>query len=210
MIRAQDSTLYALAADFAHSRGLSSHLVSTRGIMERIGGRTESLIIITGSMGAGKSSVLTEASDLLADLCISHAAVDLDALAMGHFPSPASSDCLMYRNLESVCKNYASAGVKRLLLARAMENRSELESCRAAAKSASTVVCRLIASVEAMQQRARGRETGMLQQEFVGRVAILNAILDRARIEDFSVSSESRSVTDTAREMLVKAGWISG
>lgn len=160
-------------------------------------------------MGAGKSSVLAEGSDLLAALHIPHAAVDLDALALGHFPSSASGDGLMYRNLESVCKNYASAGVKRLLLARAMENRSELNCCRAAAKAANTAVCRLIASVETMQQRVRAGETGMLQQEFVGRVEILNATLDRARLEDFSVSSERRPVTDTAREVLVKAGWIS-
>jgi hypothetical protein len=179
-------------------------------MMERIGGLTESLIIITGSMGAGKSSVLAEASDLLTAHHICHAAIDLDAFALGHFPLPTGSDGLMYRNLESVCKNYASTGVNRLLLARAIENRFALESCRAAAKATSTVVCRMIASVETMQERIRNRESGMLQHEFVGRVAILNAILDRARLEDFSVSSESRPVTDTAREMLVKAGWISG
>ena len=37
----------------------------------------------------------------------------------------------------------------------------------------------------------------------------LNAILDRARLEDFSVTNENRSLPDVAQEMLVKAGWIS-
>jgi hypothetical protein len=37
----------------------------------------------------------------------------------------------------------------------------------------------------------------------------LNAILDRARLEDFTVTSENRSVTEVAHEMLVKAEWIS-
>lgn len=50
---------------------------------------------------------------------------------------------------------------------------------------------------------------GISQQEYVARVAELNAILDRARLEDFAVANENRSLTDVAFEMLVKAGWIS-
>ena len=47
----------------------------------------ESLLIITGSMGAGKTSVLAEASDILALGKIVHAAIDLDTLALAHLPS---------------------------------------------------------------------------------------------------------------------------
>jgi hypothetical protein len=60
-----------------------------------------------------------------------------------------------------------------------------------------------------MQQRVKMRESGVAQGEYVARVAKLNVILDRARLEDFTVSSESRSLTEVAHEMLVKAGWIS-
>jgi hypothetical protein len=132
----------------------------------------------------------------------------LDALGLAHLPSAASNDGVMYRNLQSVCKNYASLGVRRFLLARAMEDR-ELELCRGVVPATSTVVCRLIASIEAMQQRVKMRELGVSQRQYVARVAKLNVILDRARLEDFTVASESRSLTDVAHEMLVKAGWIS-
>ena len=44
---------------------------------------------------------------------------------------------------------------------------------------------------------------------YVARVAKLNVILDRTRLEDFTVISERRSLTEVAHEMLVKAGWIS-
>ncbi|MGZ4896446.1 MAG: hypothetical protein ACXVJ0_08295, partial [Candidatus Angelobacter sp.] len=79
------------------------------------------MLIITGSMGTGKTSVLAEASDILALRHIVHAAIDLDALGLAHLPSAAGNDDAMYRNLKSVCENYASLGVTRLLLARAME-----------------------------------------------------------------------------------------
>src|SRR5277367_5702185 len=92
----------------------------------------ESLLIITGSMGAGKTSVLGEASDILALRQITHAAIDLDALGLAHIPFASGNDGVMYRNLQSVCENYTSLGVRKFLLARAVENHAELELCRSA------------------------------------------------------------------------------
>jgi hypothetical protein len=168
----------------------------------------ESLLIITGTMGAGKSAVLAEASDLLAQRRIAHAAIDLDALGLGWLPSGDKNDKVMYRNLESVCKNYEAEGVRRVLLARAMETRAELEVCRGAVSAREAVICRLVASMETMEKRVAARETGILREEFVARVAELNRILDGARLENFAVRNENRSLTEVAREVLVKARWI--
>jgi len=159
-------------------------------------------------MGAGKSSVLAEASDILALRHIVHAAIDLDALGLAHLPSAASTDDVMYRNLQSVCENYAALGVTRLLVARAMETREELDLCHTTVSAARTTICRLTAGIATMQQRVRMRETGVLQAQFVERVAILDAILDRARLENFTIINEGRSLNDVAMEMLSKAGWI--
>lgn len=159
-------------------------------------------------MGAGKTTVLTEASDILALRNIAHAAIDLDALGLAYLPSEAANDSVMYRNLASVCKNYASLGVRRVLLARAIESRAELELCCGAVSPANTVVCRLTASIETTEQRVRVREKGISQREFVARVAKLHDILDRARLEDFTITNENRPLNEVAHEMLVKAGWI--
>jgi ABC-type uncharacterized transport system YnjBCD ATPase subunit len=59
---------------------------------------TESLLIITGTMGAGKSSVLAEASDILTLRHIVHAAIDLDALGLAHLPTSTGNNGVMYRN----------------------------------------------------------------------------------------------------------------
>ena len=131
------------------------------GILDSDGAVTESLLIITGTMGAGKTTVLAEASDILALRHIAHAAIDLDALGLAHTPSAASNDDVMYRNLRSVCENYASIGVRRLLLARAIEDRAELELYRGIVSPTKTVLCRIIASIEAMQQRVKMRESGV-------------------------------------------------
>jgi hypothetical protein len=99
--------------------------------------------------------------------------------------------------------------VRRFLLARALEDRAELDLCRGIVSATNTVVCRLTASIETMEQRVKMRESGVSQREYVGRVAELSAILDRVRLEDFTITNENRSLSEVAQEMLVKAGWIS-
>ena len=165
-------------------------------------------LLITGSMGSGKTTVLSEASDLLTARNIPHASIDVDALGTAHLPPTLQNNHLMYRNLQSVWENYAHAGVTRLLLARAIEDRAELEQCRNAVSGAKIVICRLTASLKTMQHRVQTREIGTLQNNYIVRVAELNSILDRAHLEHFSLSNENRSVTEVAQEMLVRAAWL--
>jgi len=167
------------------------------------------LLIITGSMGAGKSAVLAEASDLLSRRRIVHAAIDLDALGMAHLPSALPSDDVMYDNLRSIARNYAVLGVQRFLVARALETHAQLNLCREIVPAAHIVVCRLTASIAAMQQRVQLREPGISQRELIARVAELNAILDRSQLDDFAVLNENRPLTEVALEMLLRADWIS-
>ena len=165
------------------------------------------VIVISGSMGSGKTTVLGEASDILSAHGVVHAAIDLDAIASALLPDAVSAD-LTYRNLSSVWANCAAAGVKRLLLAEAVENRDEFDRLRQAIPGAEFIVGRLTADLHTLQQRIRGREPGMLQEQFIARAEELQAILDDARLEDFSIANENRSVTEVARELLERAGWL--
>jgi hypothetical protein len=56
--------------------------------------------------------------------------------------------------------------------------------------------------------RMQSREVGALQNSFVAHVAELNAILDCACLEDFTLSNEDRSPTDVALEMRTRSGWL--
>jgi hypothetical protein len=169
----------------------------------------DSLLIITGGMGAGKSSVLAEASDILWLRHLPHAAIDLDMLGLGCLPSGAETHEVMYENLRSVSRNYAAAGVRRFLVARSFEDRAQLDLCRKIFSARDTIVCRVSASLGVMQSRVQSRESGISSQEYFDRVTKLSEILDRARLEDFTVVNENRHITDVTSEMLVRAGWIS-
>jgi hypothetical protein len=164
------------------------------------------VLLISGSMGSGKTTVMAEASDILAANSMAHAAIDVDALAIVH--APAVPDDLVYRNLAAVWRNYAAAGVDTLLLAYAVDNQAALNRVQETLPGAEVIVCRLRAPLETMQQRVRSREPGFLQQQFVARVAELETLLDRADVEDFTINNAGRSVTEVAREMLTRAGWL--
>jgi tRNA uridine 5-carbamoylmethylation protein Kti12 len=168
----------------------------------------DALLVITGSMGSGKTTVLSEASDILAVRNIPHASIDLDALGTAHLVSSVEDKQLMYRNLRSVWENYAQVGLRRLLLARAIEDRAELECCCEAVSAGRVVICRLTANIKTMQDRVQRREKGRLQHSYVARVIELDAILDRAHLEHFSLLNENRPVTEVANEMLRRSGWL--
>jgi hypothetical protein len=178
--------------------------------MEAARPRSLWLLIITGSMGSGKTAVMAEASDILAQRGIPHAAIDLDMLGMAHLPGAAPSDAVMYRNLQAVTQNYAAFGVDKFLLARAVENQTELERCVNAVAAQKVVVCKLTAPVDTMQQRVGSRESGVGRGKYIERVAILNDTLDRAQLENLEVRNEGRSLTEVATEVLERAGWLEG
>jgi thymidylate kinase len=165
------------------------------------------VIILTGSMGAGKTTVLGEASDVLSARGVVHAVIDLDDLAVAGLADDLCTE-LTYANLAAVWANFARAGVTRLLLAEAIESADELSRIRAAIPDSTVVVCRLTAAVATMQRRLRTREPGMLQETFVARAAELDEVLVRVALEDFCVVNDGRPVTEVAAELLKLAGWI--
>jgi gluconate kinase len=165
------------------------------------------VLVISGSMGSGKTTVLAEASDLLTLAHTVHAALDLDHLSLGYFPGTASDE-LMIRNLTGIWSNYAALGVRRLILCEALDSVAKRERLQKAIPRSRITVCRLHAKVETMQNRIRIREPGMLQEQFVRRVAELEASLDAARIEDFRIDNDDHAITVVARELLVRAAWL--
>ena len=180
------------------------------------------VLVITGSMGSGKTTMMGEVSDLLAMRGVVHAAIDIDAFGNAHDPSGAMDlAAIAYRNVAAAVRNYAAEGVTTLVMAGAIETLSELAQLRGAVGATDLVVCRLIAPVAIMQQRGqidnhafvgavacvRGREPGIWQQKYVDRVVVLEDALDKAAVEDFAVANDgARPITEVAREILQRAG----
>ena len=170
---------------------------------------TVPLLVISGSMGTGKTTVLSEASDLLREAGTPHAAIDLDWLGQMHPERDPHGQRLAFANLAAVWPNYVAAGAERLIVARVVEDRAELDHYRAAVPGAQPIVCRLTAPLALMHERLRIREPGMILEQALERATELDGILERTGVEDFVVDNgPGRSIGDVAREVLFCAGWL--
>ena len=167
------------------------------------------LLVISGSMGTGKTKVLYEASDLLSEAGIAHAAIDLDGLAVMHPQRAPHGQRLAFANLAAVWPNYAAAEAERLIVAIVVEDRADLDHYRAAVPGTQPIVCRLTAPLSLMHERLRIRELGMFLDLALVRAAEVGDILDGAGVEDFVVDNGiGRPVGAVARAVLSLASWL--
>jgi gluconate kinase len=158
-------------------------------------------------MGAGKSTVMAEASVQLTTHGVLHGAADLDEFAFGHYVQ--APDELMLRNLVSVWGNYAAAGADHLLISKPFDTMAKREQLRSALPDAKIVICRLRAQLDTMRRRVATRELAFSNRDqLVARVAELERYLDAGLVEDFSVDNDDRPVAEVAREVLARAGWL--
>jgi len=165
------------------------------------------LLIITGTMGVGKTATLDEVTDLLADAGVTHACVDLDGLGLFHIV-PAPPPDLIFRNLDALFASYLATGVRCFVVAAALERHSDLDRIRRPLGDPSIKVCRLTAPLAIAEARVSQRELGIHRNRYVERTAELDRLLSAARLEDFCIDSSQASVTEVARQLLSMAGWL--
>jgi adenylylsulfate kinase len=171
---------------------------------------TPQALLVTGTVGVGKTSVAHAVGDLLRAAEVPNAVVDLDALSQA-WPAPPGDPfnfALELRNLRAVAANFLAAGAERLVLAGVVENLDGRERYREALGLPLTVA-RLRAGLDEVARRLHGRhrddEDGL--RWHLHRSGELDAILDAAGVADFEVSTDGRSVTEVAAEVLVLVRW---
>ena len=168
------------------------------------------VLLISGTVGSGKTTLLYEIADVLSELRIGNAAVDLDALAAQWPSSSRWNTDLMFENLAALWPNYKAHGATRLVLAHVLEDGTEKERYRAAVPAAELTVVRVIAPEVLRMERLRQRmPPGPSAEWHLRRTVELEAILAAAAHEDFTVENGERPIREVAEETLKRAGWIS-
>lgn len=167
-------------------------------------------LLITGTVGAGKTSVADAAGDLLADATIPNAVIDLDWLRRS-WPSPPGDRFnfgMALRNLRSVARNFLDHGTVRLVMAGVVESREERRQYEDAV-GVDLIVCRLRVDLSTVRRRLtkRHQDTPDQLRWHLDRSGELDRILDRARVEDATVDANDGSVTEVAEAVLSAVGW---
>jgi predicted kinase len=167
------------------------------------------VLVITGPVGVGKSTIANEAAWLLRQADVPHALVDLDRIEQC-WPVPADdpwNERLSHRNLACMWANFRRAGADRLIFARVLEARSLLRRVTEAVPGAQITVVRLRAPLAVLHERIRSREASD-PDWFLGAATHTAEVFEQARVEDHLVDNENRPATLVAEEVLHRVGWL--
>ncbi|WP_116209483.1 hypothetical protein [Streptomyces olivoreticuli] len=171
-----------------------------------------SALLITGTVGVGKTSAADLLGDLLSDAGVPHAVMDLDRLCQS-WPAPEDdpfNSGLLLRNLRALTANYLDAGVRRLVLAGVAENTADRDGYQAAI-GMPLKVCRLTADLPVVHNRLRRRHEADNDPEslpwHLERAGRLHQILDQADIADFTIDTTHVPLPAVASAILKTAGW---
>lgn len=167
-------------------------------------------LLITGTVGSGKTSVADAFGDLLADAEIPNAVIDVDWLRRS-WPCPPGDPFnggITLRNLRAVAQNYFETGVLRLVLAGVVESRAERDAYQAVL-GVPLAVCRLRVDLPTVRQRLMRRhenDAGGLQWH-LARSGELERVFQQARVEDVAVDAAAGSVHEVAQAVKAAVGW---
>ena len=167
------------------------------------------VMLITGPIGVGKTTVAAEVSELLDKAGVAHALVDIDTLRWC-YPRPPHDPFrleLAMKNLAAIWNNFQEVGATRLVLATVLESRDDLEWYRGAIPGADILVIRLHASLHTLRSRVEQREVGSGLDRHLRRAAELTTLMERNKVENILVNTEGKSVATLAREILDCSNW---
>lgn len=166
-------------------------------------------ILVTGTVGAGKTSVLTEIGDLLAAREEPYAIIDLDWLAWFR-PAAGSGVTVgqaLHENLRHVSATFRAAGVERLALARAVRHGDEVDAIREAIGVRELTVARLVASPAVVEERLRRRDAGAQLAEHLAEAASFARDAEEAGIGDFVIATDRLDAGAAAHAVLARSYW---
>lgn len=173
---------------------------------------TPEALLLTGTVGVGKTTVADAVGDLLRDARVPNAVIDVDWLRAA-WPSPSGDPfnrAMALRNLASVGANYLDAGAVRLVLAGVVETRQDRDA-HAAALGLPLTVVRLVADPDVVRARLLRRhgEDQEARRWHLARATELHAILEESAAEDHLVDTTALTASEVAVAVLRIAGWAS-
>ncbi|HWL64607.1 MAG TPA: AAA family ATPase [Actinomycetota bacterium] len=168
-------------------------------------------VLLTGTIGVGKTTVAEAISESLHDAHQLHALIDLDWLAQ-LYPAPDEADPyntnLAADNLAAVWRNFHTAGARRAVMAATVESAEQLGEIRRALPDAEFTVVLVTASSDSVHGRIATRDRGRLRNDFLACTNALATRIESAGLHEFAIENDGRLPDEAANEILQKLGWL--
>lgn len=164
-----------------------------------------SILIITGPVGAGKTSAAEAVFDLLSTNKTPCAVIDFDWLTAA-YPAPTDDRFnfrLGIKNLTSIIPNYLTLGIKLFIIPTVVENKAEIESFKELIKGTDIFVIRLSAEPATLHKRLDKREIGNLLDWHKKRALELIEMFESKQLENLIIDTENKSIGSIAKEILL-------
>ncbi len=171
---------------------------------------TTRVLVVSGSVGAGKTTVAEAVTDLLRERGVPYGWVDVDALRRVYPTEPTDpfAHDVALDQLAAMAGVFRRRGYHHVVLSEVVERRGDRERYAAAFGGAVVAVVRLTASEATRVARIRAREPeGWVRDWHLRRTVELEAVLEAAGADDAVVVNEGRAPAETAVEVLAATGW---
>lgn len=168
------------------------------------------VLMLSGAVGAGKSTVGAEVARQLREAGVPGAFVDLAVIGQA-WPPPLDdrwNERLVHDNLACMWANFLAAGASRLVLSRVLEDRSLLGRVEAAVPGADITVVRLRVPLATIEARLRAREAPRPADWYIDAARYHVDRMEAVGVEDHVVDNDKDQPGDVATTILRRIGWL--
>lgn len=167
-----------------------------------------SVLLLTGGVASGKTTIAAEISEVLAGAGRSIITVDLDHLGWGFLPGSPDERIGKLRtdNLAAIWPNLREAGFDHVVVTGVIATEEALHPIREIVGSSMAVV-RLVTPLDLAEARLRRRDDGRLLADHLAIMPSLEDSLDRSTFEDVRIVNDDRSPREVAASVLERTGW---
>ncbi len=177
--------------------------------MEASGTHNVPVIVVTGPVGAGKSTVAAAISTVLGQRDIRHVMIDQDYLRWV-YPSPPGDRFaarLGFRNLAAIWPNLRANDPQCVVIADVVERPEGVMDYEQAMPGTVVTVVRLDVPMPILRRRLEGRDAGDSLAWSLNRAPELQAIMEGAGVGDLVIDVGERPPHAVAEEIVRRLGF---